>query len=353
MPKAKKTEDENIRLAEFFLANGGDRKLTHHHFRALGVSKRRINLVLARVEKGQDLHYNKKSGPKPTASSDKNIKKAVRLFTKTPGLSVRDAAKKMNISHGSMNTIRRKAGIQSKVKRKVPKMTEKQIESAKKNCAKLYKKCVPSGGNFFFVIDDETYMELDPQQAKKKQWYSIVPGFEVQEQDKIVQKTKFPAKMLIWQAITQDGQVSPAYVSTKTMNSEIYRDKCLKAILLPWLRSLNIQQPILFWPDKATCHYANVTTGFLAANNITYVAKADNPTSVPQCRPIERFWALCKSEMVKRDKVTFDPVLFKRRWTAVSKQVAEKSGKSLFTKFKAKLRLAAKAGPWSVCLQSM
>lgn len=237
MPKAKKTEDENIRLAEFFLANGGDRKLTHHHFRALGVSKRRINLVLARVEKGQDLHYNKKSGPKPTASSEKNIKKAVRLFTKTPGLSVRDAAKKMNISHGSMNTIRRKAGIQSKVKRKVPKMTEKQIEIAKKNCAKLYKKCVPSGGNFFFVIDDETYMELDP--------------------------------------------------------------------------------------------------------------------SVPQCRPIERFWALCKSEMVKRDKVTFDPVLFKRRWTAVSKQVAEKSGKSLFTKFKAKLRLAAKAGPWSVCLQSM
>lgn len=310
-------------------------------------------MVLARVEKGIDLKYSKKSGPKPTATSEKNIKKATRLFVKNPGLSVRDAAIKMNISHGSMNLIRKKAGIRSKVKRKVPKMTVKQYESAKKNCAKLYKMCVPSGGSFFIIMDDETYMELDPQQAKKKQWFSTVPGHELNEEDKIVQKTKFPAKMLVWQAITQEGHVSPPYVSTGTMNSEIYRDKCLNAILKPWLRSLNIKQPVLFWPDKATCHYANITLEFLRDNNIAYVKKIDNPTSVPQCRPIERFWALCKSEMIKRNKVTHNAALFKRRWNAVSKKIAEKSGKKLFDKFKAKLRLAAKAGPWAVCLQKM
>ena len=310
-------------------------------------------MVLARVDKGHNLTYNKNSGPQPTATSGKNIKKALRLFGKNSGMSVRDAAIKMNISNGSMCRIRKKSGIRSKVKCKVPKMSQKQIESAKKNCAKLYKKCVPSGGNFFFVIDDETYMELDPQQAKKKQWYSIVPGCEISEEDRIVQKTKFPAKMLVWQALTQNSQVSPPYVSTGTMNSEIYREKCLKGILVPWLRSLDIKQQILFWPDKATCHYANITVEFLKQNNIDYVRKLDNPTSVPQCRPIERFWALCKSEMVRRNKVTCDTALFKRRWNAVSKQIAAKSGKRLFDKFKTKLRLAAKAGPWAICLKNL
>ena len=81
-----------------------------------------------------------------------------------------------------------------------------QIENAKKNCAKLYKKCVPSGGNFFVIMDDETYMELNPQESKKKEWYSVVPGHEPPEEDRITQKSKFPAKMLIWQAITQVGR---------------------------------------------------------------------------------------------------------------------------------------------------
>lgn len=351
MPKGKVTEEENIRLAKFYQEHNCDRKLTHHHFQAIGISKRRINMVLARVEQGKDLQYNKNSGPKPTVTSQKNINKAIKLFGKNPGLSVRDAAIKMNIPHASMNDIRRKAGIRSKVKRKVPKLKPQQIESAKKNCLKLYKKCVPSGGNYFIIMDDETYMELDPQEAKKKQWVSITPGYELSEEDQIVQKSKFPAKMLVWQAITQDGRVSPPYVSSGTMNSIIYRDKCLKAILKPWLQSLNIVEPILFWPDKATCHYANITLDFLRENGIDYVRKIDNPTSIPQCRPIERFWALCKTDMIKQNKVTYDPSLFKRRWTVVSKTVAEKSGKNLFNKFKAKLRLAAKEGPWSVCLK--
>lgn len=289
MPKSKKTELENIRLAEFFLENDGDRKLTHHHFQALGIPKRRINLVIARVEQGKSLHYNKNSGPKPTATNQKNVNKAIRMFKTNPGLSVRDASIKMNISLGSMGYIRKKAGIRSNVKRKVPKMTPQQIENAKKNCAKLYKKCVPSGGNFFVIMDDETYMELNPQESKKKEWYSVVPGHEPPEEDQITQKSKFPAKMLIWQAITQDGRVSPAFVTSGTMNKEVYRDKCLNAILKPWLRSLNIQTPVLFWPDKATCHYANDVQDFLKANKIEFVRKVDNPTSVPQCRPIERF----------------------------------------------------------------
>lgn len=103
---------------------------------------------------------------------------------------MRDAALKIGVSLGSMVNIRRKAGIRSNLKTKVSKMAPKQIDSAKKNSAKLYKMCVPSGGNFCMIIDDETYMELDPQQAKKN---SIFLSFPVMKQVKNIELLRIPS----------------------------------------------------------------------------------------------------------------------------------------------------------------
>ena len=180
-----------------------------------------------------------------------------------------------------MAKLRKKAGITSATRIKVPKMSEDQIESAKKNCRKLYRMSIPSGGDYFSIIDDETYMELDPQEANKKQYFSIVPGYEIDEKDKVVQKSKLPARMMVWQAIAEDGRLSPAYVCKINMNGEVYREECLKKILLPWIRSLTLTRPVLFWPDKASSHYSRIAIEFLKENNIRYVSKADNPTSVP------------------------------------------------------------------------
>src|SRR5690348_16815308 len=85
----------------------------------------------------------------------------------------------------------------------VPKMKEKTQKSAKNNCRKLYKMTVPPGGNYFFVIDDETYMELNPEDSNKKQYVSIIPDHPLSVADQVTQKTKFPPMMLIWQAIAK------------------------------------------------------------------------------------------------------------------------------------------------------
>lgn len=130
-----------------------------------------------------------------------------------------------------------------------------------------------------------------------------------------MQKTKFPVKMLICQALAQGGPVSPLHVWQGLWT----------------VRSTEIRAWRRFFCPGFNCN--------LKECKIDYVRKLDNPTSVPQCQPIERFCALCKSEMVKRNKVTYDKVLFKRRRNAVSKQIAEKSGKRLCDKFKAKLRI--------------
>jgi hypothetical protein len=43
----------------------------------------------------------------------------------------------------------------------------------------------------------------------------------------------------------------------------------------------------VLWPDLASLHYAKISTEWLEANNIDFVAKQHNPPNLPQARPIE------------------------------------------------------------------
>ena len=49
---------------------------------------------------------------------------------------------------------------------------------------------------------------------------------------------------------------------------------------------------LIFWPDLAKAHYAEVTTRYLESQNIVrFVPMGDKPPNEPQARPIENFWA--------------------------------------------------------------
>ena len=53
-----------------------------------------------------------------------------------------------------------------------------------------------------------------------------------------------------------------------------------------------------FGPDQAGCHYAEHSSDFLCENLIHHVEKVDNPTNLPEVRPIEDLWSILK---VKED----------------------------------------------------
>ena len=67
-----------------------------------------------------------------------------------------------------------------------------------------------------------------------------------------------------------------------------------------------IQWRLYFWPDKASAHYARKTTRFLESHNIHFVSKEDNPTEVPQCRPIEDFFGVLAQYVYSKNWVAKD-----------------------------------------------
>lgn len=63
----------------------------------------------------------------------------------------------------------------------------------------------------------------------------------------------------------------------------------------------------MFWPDLATCHYAD-TLEELKQLNIKFVPKKEDPPNVPQLPPIEDFWSNLKRKV------------YANGWTALNTQ---------------------------------
>jgi len=118
---------------------------------------------------------------------------------------------------------------------------------------------------------------------------------EVYEQ-KVKKKSKFPERILVWQAIDCFGNISEPFITKGFMNHDIYKDECLKKRLLPFIRKHHNINDILFWPDVATSHYTKIVTSIMESQNLNFVLKASNALSVPLCSPIEKFWTICNAK---------------------------------------------------------
>ena len=104
--------------------------------------------------------------------------------------------------------------------------------------------------------------------------------------------------MLVWLAMSKCG-VSEIFTcpSGLAINQEIYRVECLKRRLIPFIKKYHSQDEIIFWPDLATSHYAESVCDFMIEENIPFVEKYENPANIPECRSVERFWAILKSKV--------------------------------------------------------
>ena len=113
---------------------------------------------------------------------------------------------------GTLTRISAKLGIKSKKRVQVARIRKDDIPKVEKNCRKLYKKTILSESDFLYVIDDETYVTFDPKEMPSNKYCSIVPCNTPPQESRIREKTKFPLKVLVWQAITQNSEISLAFV---------------------------------------------------------------------------------------------------------------------------------------------
>ena len=86
---------------------------------------------------------------------------------------------------------------------------------------------------------------------------------------------------MLYIVISEKGISKPWFKPSRlAINQEVYQNQCLKKILIPFLKKNHPNNDYVFWPDKASSHYAKKILDFLESQNIPYVPKNRNPINL-------------------------------------------------------------------------
>ena len=107
---------------------------------------------------------------------------------------------------------------------------------------------------------------------------------------------------------------------------------------------LTYKDEIIFWPDLATAHYAQVCLEFLESHDIPYVSKDDNPPNCPEVRPIEQYFAILKQKVYAKNWSAENRNQLIGRIKRCAKEIPRETYQSLFRNLKTKIRKASTNG---------
>lgn len=281
--------------------------------------QRTVSSAIKRFQESLDLQRKPGSGRKKGFHSPKKAKVVVAKLQQNPSLSIRKLANKAQTSEATVRRVKKSVGLKTYKVQKIPDRNATKNLEAKNRARKLK-------SDFFLkneccVMDDETYVLADFSQLPGQECYSAVGRGNVEEKFRTQKKSKFPKKYLVWQAICSCGDRSQSFITTGTINSEIYVKECLQKRLLPFIRQH--KGSTFFWPDLASCHYGKVAIKWYNDNNIKFVPKDANPPNTPELRPVERYWAFSKKKLKERKKVAKTIEEFKRNWKTASEKVSK------------------------------
>lgn len=289
------------------------------------VNEKTVSKAIKLYQEQLDLSRKPGSGRKKGFRSPKKVKKVVAKLQQNPNISNRKLAIKVNTSETTVRKIKKHVGLKTYKIQAIPDRNAEKNVDAKNRAQKLK-------SDFFdkkmcCIMDDETYVLMDFSQLPGQGFYSSVGRGNVNKSFRTKKKSKFPKKHLVWQAICTCGDRSQSFVTSGTINGEIYVKECLKKRLLPFIRKHNVST--FFWPDLASCHYGKAAKQWYEENDVDVVPRDSNPPNSPEIRPIERYWALAKKKLKETYKEAKTTEIFKRNWKYASEKVSKDTIRSM------------------------
>lgn len=315
-----------------------NQSLSHNDIaKTLKIAKSTVTNVLKNFNNRLSIERKKGSGRKCGAVSKQKEKSVVTIFKRNPNLSVRDVAKKVKMSPSYVQKAKKRNKLKTFKVSVAPNRDDHQNKIAKTRARKLYETMLL---NFQCILmDDETYVKSDFKQLPGQEYFTATNPNVVPEQFKVKKLSKFPKKFLIWQAICTCGRRSKIFVTTGTINQEIYVNECLNKRLMPMIRDHS--GSLLFWPDLASAHYSKKTMEWYRENEVNFVPRDKNPPNCPELRPIEKYWANLKRKLKKSKKVCNNHKDFQIKCRQAAALMNSEHVQTLMKSVKRKVRLFA------------
>jgi hypothetical protein len=117
--------------------------------------------------------------------------------------------------------------VHHKAKKSAPKTTVRQKSVFKARLKLLTHIFFSAKSIYKYVIDDESYFLVDSNEWQQQSYYES-EDHPATEDVKFIRKTKFPAKVLLWLAVSESGINELVFFKAGlASNKEVYISKCL------------------------------------------------------------------------------------------------------------------------------
>lgn len=260
-----------------------------NHLLKEGFSRPTIYKAIQRKEQGLGIQDLPRSG-RPRILSKKRVKRLVNTVENKVGISCRKIAPKFKISKDTINRYLHRENVRYYKRDKTPYYSSDQEASVRRTCRRLLRYHLTSSTSL--IIDDEKYFGFYNDEDPGNSAYYTSDRTNTPNDVRCKGKEKYPKKLLVYLAFSERGISKPLIrpQSSPSVNSDTYLKECIKKRIMPFVREYHADAKYIFWPDKATAHYVKKVTKWAATNGLKIVPYEDNPTNVPQARPIENLW---------------------------------------------------------------
>ncbi|CAF3491403.1 unnamed protein product [Rotaria socialis] len=127
-------------------------------------------------------------------------------------------------------------GIHYRKKKRAPRYTEKKIEEAPTCALRLYRTLL--NNDFELIMGDEKYFTLTNESVSTNRGFYTSDPTTTPLDVKFKRTQKYPAKVLVWIAISEKGILKPFFSKrTEAINERTYLKKCVEERLILFVNS--------------------------------------------------------------------------------------------------------------------
>lgn len=321
------------------------KQFTVRHFLLEGIARSTIYEVIRKIEERNSITRMPGSGGHNKKLSNSQRGAIARWISNKKGVSLRQQARKYGVSAMTIRKVIHEKGLKCYKRKKAPQYSCDQEETVKTRARKLLRVLA----NKKILMDDESYFRLKCDYIPgNDHFYSSNIGAAPPEV-KYRTERKFPIQLMVWICVSEDALSQPVFLERpNSVTAKFYQDHCIRGELVNFIESHHQHDDIVFWPDLASAHYAKETQALLNTLAIPFVPKDANPPNLPQCRPIENFWAALKAAVYQGGWEATSVPQLKRRITACVKNIPLTSLQRDFASVRKRLRIVGQSGPLAV-----
>ncbi|VDO77952.1 unnamed protein product [Heligmosomoides polygyrus] len=138
------------------------------------------------------------------------------------------------------------------------------------------------------IWTDEKISAIEVAHNSQSQRQLLPPSRNRSPERRVLHRTLFPKTVMAWAGITLDKKTPLVFVDRSVkINTEVYQEKILRHVLLPWDAENFVSGQCLLQQDWAPAHSARSTLAFCESQFPDYWTKDFWPPNSPDLNPMD------------------------------------------------------------------